>query len=126
MVSHISRKTSEMPRISCTQRLDEAACAPFFKERRMKFEKPIRFHRKSGVWGTPGFLAGIDGPWLADAQLVHIVSVDFQSFHRRYVVAFLLDKAMLYHSGFGCLLEDWAVVDGALPQLDDRRHILDR
>jgi hypothetical protein len=29
------RKTSEMPRISCT--LDRTACAPLFKERRMKF-----------------------------------------------------------------------------------------
>jgi hypothetical protein len=30
--------------------LDNAACAPFFKERRMKLAKPTRLHRKSGIW----------------------------------------------------------------------------
>jgi hypothetical protein len=43
-------KTSAQPgtRISCHAALDEAARAPFGKERRMKFAKATRFHRKSG------------------------------------------------------------------------------
>jgi hypothetical protein len=32
--------------------LDRTACAPLFKERRMKFREPTKLHRKSGVWGT--------------------------------------------------------------------------
>jgi hypothetical protein len=35
-------------RISCHAALDEAASAPFRKERRMKFAKATKFHRKSG------------------------------------------------------------------------------
>ena len=35
---------------------DKTACAPFFKERRMKFAEPTRLHRKSGVWGTRHWL----------------------------------------------------------------------
>jgi hypothetical protein len=35
-------------RISCHAALDEAACAPFSKERRMKFANATKFHRKSG------------------------------------------------------------------------------
>ena len=31
---------------------DKTACAPFFKERRIKFAEPYRRHRKSGMWGT--------------------------------------------------------------------------
>ncbi len=34
-------------RISCHAALDEAARAPFSKERRMKFTKATKFHRKS-------------------------------------------------------------------------------
>src|ERR1700729_262552 len=43
-------QTSAQPgtRISCHAALDEAACAPFSKERRMKFAKATKFHRKSG------------------------------------------------------------------------------
>jgi hypothetical protein len=43
-------KTSAQPgtRISCHAALDEAARAPFSKERRMKFAKATKFHRKSG------------------------------------------------------------------------------
>jgi hypothetical protein len=42
-------KTSVQPgtRISCHAALDEAARAPFSKERRMKFAKATKFHRKS-------------------------------------------------------------------------------
>jgi hypothetical protein len=32
--------------------LDRTACAPFIKERRMKFREPTKLHRKSGMWGT--------------------------------------------------------------------------
>src|ERR1700723_2306228 len=39
----------ERTRISCHVALDEAACAPFLKEGRMKCENDTRFHRKSGV-----------------------------------------------------------------------------
>ena len=46
-------KTSAQPgtRISCHAALDEAARAPFSKERRMKFAKATKFHRKSGRAG---------------------------------------------------------------------------
>jgi hypothetical protein len=36
---------------------DRAACAPFFKERRMNFAGSTKLHRKSGVWGTQHWLA---------------------------------------------------------------------
>jgi hypothetical protein len=32
------------------------ACAPFFKERRMKLAEPTTPHRKSGMWGTQAFV----------------------------------------------------------------------
>jgi hypothetical protein len=57
-VSHISRKTSEMPRISCTQLWTGPRVRLSFKERRMKFREPTKLHRKSGVWGTRRFFAG--------------------------------------------------------------------
>jgi hypothetical protein len=43
-------KTSAQPgtRISCHAALEEAARAPFSKERRIKFAKATKFHRKSG------------------------------------------------------------------------------
>src|ERR1700733_11778178 len=55
------RKTCGIPHLAKNERdapnflqADEArsACAPFFKERRMKFREPTKPHRKSGVWGT--------------------------------------------------------------------------
>ncbi len=39
----------ERTRISCHAALDTTTRAPFRKERRMKFAKATRFHRKSGV-----------------------------------------------------------------------------
>jgi hypothetical protein len=36
------------PGFPATQRRDEAARAPFSKERGMKFAKAMKFHRKSG------------------------------------------------------------------------------
>jgi hypothetical protein len=44
LVSHISRKTSEM-----------WGTRPFFKERRVEFGEPNKLHRKSGV-GHPDFV----------------------------------------------------------------------
>jgi hypothetical protein len=38
-------------RISCHAALDDAARAPSSKERRMKFAKATKFHRKSGEGG---------------------------------------------------------------------------
>jgi hypothetical protein len=35
--------------------LDKAACAPFLKERRMRFTEPANLHRKSGMWDTTAF-----------------------------------------------------------------------
>jgi hypothetical protein len=45
-------KMIEKTRISCTQALDRIACAPFFKERRIRFTESIELHRKSGEGGT--------------------------------------------------------------------------
>ena len=39
----------ERTRISCHAALDNAACAPFRKEGRMKCTNAIKVHRKSGV-----------------------------------------------------------------------------
>jgi hypothetical protein len=39
----------ERTRISCRVALDKAACAPFFKERRMLFANATNFYGKSGV-----------------------------------------------------------------------------
>jgi hypothetical protein len=39
-------------RISCHAALDEAARAPFSKERRMRFTNATNFHRKSGEGAT--------------------------------------------------------------------------
>jgi hypothetical protein len=60
--------------------LDKTACAPFFKERRMKFVEPTDLHRKSGMWDTTavdlqtldpkGHLFGEDGcPTFAPAYV---------------------------------------------------------
>src|SRR5271170_1503754 len=71
--------------------VDEArsACAPFFKERRMKFREPTKPHRKSGVWGTRLWSSGerekthFDGasprlyqPTYAGANMGHPFRVD--------------------------------------------------
>jgi hypothetical protein len=39
----------ERTRIFCHDTLGEAACAPFSKERRMKFAEPTKLNRKSAV-----------------------------------------------------------------------------
>jgi hypothetical protein len=40
--------------------LDKSACAPFFKQRRMKLVEPNNLYRKSGMWGTQGSFAEIE------------------------------------------------------------------
>src|SRR5271156_1098915 len=51
------REPSPEPGFSCHAALDEAARAPFSKERRMEFAKATKFHRKSGEglgFNSPG------------------------------------------------------------------------
>jgi len=50
----------ERTRISCHAALDDAACAPFRKERRMKFTEATNLHRKSGraKWRDLRFFLG--------------------------------------------------------------------
>jgi hypothetical protein len=58
-VSHISEKTSEMPEF-----LIRSSGGPrvrlSFKERRRKFREPTKLPRKSEVWGTRRWVAGIE------------------------------------------------------------------
>jgi hypothetical protein len=49
--THISQRTRDTPNFLYAA-LDTATCAPFIKERRMKFAEPAKLHRKSGIWGT--------------------------------------------------------------------------
>src|SRR5579862_5803319 len=56
--SHISQKTRDTPNFLYAA-LDKPACAPFGKERRMRSAEPTKLHRKSGIWGTHLFVAGI-------------------------------------------------------------------
>jgi hypothetical protein len=53
MVSALPDLSSERTRISCHAALDRTTCAPFRKERRMKFASASKFHRKSGVAEGP-------------------------------------------------------------------------
>ena len=50
-IPHLAKNERDAPNFLFAA-LDMAACAPFFKERRMKFVEPTKLHRKSGVWGT--------------------------------------------------------------------------
>ncbi len=52
-ISHISQKARDTPDF-LQAAVDTTACAPFFKERRMKVAKGSKLHRKSGIWGTHG------------------------------------------------------------------------
>jgi hypothetical protein len=56
-IPHLAKNERDAPNFLHAT-LDRIACAPFFKERRMKFAEPNRLHRKSGVWGTRSFLEG--------------------------------------------------------------------
>ena len=55
-ISHLAKNERDTPNFL---QVDEtrAACAPFFKERRMKFREPTKPHRKSGIW-APRLVVG--------------------------------------------------------------------
>jgi hypothetical protein len=50
-IPHLAKNERDAPNFLCAD-LDKTACAPFFKERRMRFVEPTKPHRKSGMWGT--------------------------------------------------------------------------
>jgi hypothetical protein len=56
-IPHLAKNERDAPNFLHAA-LDNAACAPFSEERRMKIAEPTKFHRKSGMWGTTGFVAG--------------------------------------------------------------------
>jgi hypothetical protein len=47
-IPHLAKNERDAPNFLYAA-LDETACAPFFKERRMKFGEPTKPHRKSGM-----------------------------------------------------------------------------
>jgi hypothetical protein len=59
VVSHISRKTSEIPGFSARGPRGNAYAA-FFTESRMKFIGPNKPYRKSGGMGHPAFVVRKD------------------------------------------------------------------
>jgi hypothetical protein len=58
-IPHLAKNERDAPNFLYAA-LDKIACAPFFKERRMKCAEPTKFHRKSGMWGTRESLQGQD------------------------------------------------------------------
>jgi hypothetical protein len=54
-VSHPLQRTQRTPD-SCHAALDKTACAPFSKERRMKFAEPSKLNRNPGGWATRLFV----------------------------------------------------------------------
>src|SRR5580658_10494511 len=56
-IPHLAKNERDAPNFLYAA-LERTACAPFFKEGRMKFREPTKLHRKSGVWGTR--------PWCGD------------------------------------------------------------
>jgi hypothetical protein len=50
-IPHLAKHERDAPNFLHAA-LEKTACAPFLKERRMKFAEPSKPHRKSGVWGT--------------------------------------------------------------------------
>jgi hypothetical protein len=56
-IPHLAKNERDAPNFLCAA-LDRTACAPFFKERRMKFWEPTKLPRKSGMWGTRRLLRG--------------------------------------------------------------------
>jgi hypothetical protein len=58
-IPHLAKNERDTPNFLHAA-LDKIACAPFFKERRMKFAEPTNLHKKSGIWGTRGSVEGIE------------------------------------------------------------------
>ena|ERR1700679_3672090 len=56
-IPHLAKNERDAPNFLYAA-LDRAACAPLFKERRMKCREPTKLHRKSGVWGTRRLVTG--------------------------------------------------------------------
>jgi hypothetical protein len=56
-IPHLAKNERDAPNFLYSA-LDRTACAPFIKERRMKFTEPTKLHRKSGIWGTHRLAAG--------------------------------------------------------------------
>jgi hypothetical protein len=56
-IPHLAKNERDAPNFLHAA-LDKTACAPFFKERRIKLAKLTTLHRKSGVWGTRDLLTG--------------------------------------------------------------------
>ena len=50
-IPHLAKNERDAPNFLYAA-LDRTACAPFLKERRMKFREPTKLHRKSEMWGT--------------------------------------------------------------------------
>ncbi len=50
-IPHLAKNERDAPNFLYAA-LDKTACAPFFKERRMKCAEPTKLNRKSGMWGT--------------------------------------------------------------------------
>jgi hypothetical protein len=50
-IPHLAKNERDAPNFLYAA-LDRTACAPFLKERRIKFTEPTKLPRKSGVWGT--------------------------------------------------------------------------
>src|SRR4030088_1885808 len=50
-IPHLAKNERDAPNFLHAV-LDKATCAPFFKERRMRFIGAAEVHRKSGMWGT--------------------------------------------------------------------------
>jgi hypothetical protein len=50
-IPHLAKNERDAPNFLYAA-LDRTACAPLFKERRMKFRGSTKLHRKSGMWGT--------------------------------------------------------------------------
>jgi hypothetical protein len=56
-IPHLAKNERDAPNFLYAT-LDRTACAPLFKERRMKFREPTKLHRKSGMWGTRRLVRG--------------------------------------------------------------------
>jgi hypothetical protein len=55
-IPHLAKNERDAPNFPHAA-LGKSACAPFFKERRMKLVEPNKFYGKSGIWGTQGSVA---------------------------------------------------------------------
>ena len=87
----------ERTRISCHAALDEAACAPFHKEGRMKCTNATKVNRKSGVaeWRDLRFLPLLGG-WTSD-HLDEIVQPELAGEGGLYLIGVELKVLLCRH-----------------------------